>query len=191
MKAYIVVEGESDEALIQAMLKARKLGRQVQVMCSHGESSALALARTLLAVKHVPVALVLDAGGTSLQQVDEQRRYLESMLGLAGPREAWEVILLVPEVEAVFFQVPGLWESMGLPPLSEVQKERARYEPKSVLQESLAKGPRRGRRVSPLDHLSRQPRYCEEIWKLEPFTRVASFLERVGESEAEPLLDGV
>jgi hypothetical protein len=167
------------------MLKHRGI-RNARVFVSQGKSSAQSLARSLLGVKHLPVALIMDADESDPEKVQEQGRQLETLLGMVAPREEWELILMVPEIESVFFQVPGLLETIGLPGPSPVQQERARYKPKQVLTELLAHTSRKARQ--PLELARRLPSAAyDKLWTYESFARLESFISRFDEAPSEGL----
>lgn len=173
MTACVVTRGQFGSELIRSLLKARKL-KHTRLFTTNGSSSALSLARSLVGIKQLPVALVLDADAHESSKTEEYRRYLEAMLGAAAPRSEWELILVAPEMEAVFFQVPGLLESLGLPPPTPVQEERAKHQPHGVLVDLISKKTRHAPDPWLMRNLSRLP--YDKIWQLEPFERLQRFL---------------
>jgi hypothetical protein len=181
MTVCIVVEGALEGEIIKQMLRCRGV-KNARVFVSQGKSSAQSLTRSLLGVKQLPVALILDADETDPGKVEEQGRRLEVLLNMVAPRKEWELLLMVPEMEAVFFQVPGLLELIGLPSPSPVQQERAQYKPKHVLDELLAQTSKKAR--PPLLALARRlPREaCEKLWTHDAFSRLESFITRFADS---------
>jgi hypothetical protein len=189
MTACVVTEGQFDSELIKSLLKARKL-KHARVFTASGSSSAQALARSLVGVKQLPVALILDADEHDPSRVEERRRYLENMLGTTAPRTEWELILLVPEMEMVFFQIPGMLEVLGLPNPTPVERERAKHQPKKVLDELISKASKR-RPNNPRQWLMGMiPKLpYDKIWQQEPFGRLQRFLEQHGPTREVTLPD--
>jgi hypothetical protein len=179
MTTCVVTEGQFDGKLIESLIHTRKF-KHARVFTAKGSSSAQSLARSILGVKQLPVALVLDADEYDPSRVEERKRYLETMLGTTAPRSEWELILLVPEMETVFFQVPGMLESLGLPLPDPVQREQARHQPRKVLVDLI----RTNRRTSgePRQWLmGKFPRLPhDKMWQFEPFSRLQRFLEQHG-----------
>ena len=71
-------------------------------------SSIYSTARTLLAVRRVPVALVLDAGSTDPDMVSRQRQSVEEVIGEAAYRAPFRLLLAVPALQSLLFTRPDL-----------------------------------------------------------------------------------
>ncbi|HYO54649.1 hypothetical protein [Archangium sp.] len=100
-------------------------------------------------------------------------------MGAITSMEEWRLILMVPELEILFFQVPGLLESLGLPAPSPDQLKIAEYVPRKVLEEIVTPVAAKRARNTPwrqwlMKRFSRLPH--DEIWKLEPFAELLRFL---------------
>jgi hypothetical protein len=188
MTACIVTEGKFDSELIRSMLNARKF-THTRVLTAQGASSALALARSVVGIKQLPVALILDADEHDSSRVEQRRKHLETMLRTTAPPSEWELLLMAPEMETIFFQVPDMLESLGLPSPTPVQREQAKHRPREVLVELISKT----HRPSPdklqwlMKTLPQLP--YDKLWTLEPFDRLQRFLERHGATPEAMLPD--
>lgn len=130
-KVLVVTEGASDAAVLKVLL--RTLPVPSEVVSANGRSSALSLARTLAGIRQTPTVLVIDADSTDPEAVEERRRFLRESLSQVAPPEMWRVIILVPELEIVFFDAPEvLAKLIGRKPTPS-QLRDARYRPKEVL----------------------------------------------------------
>lgn len=138
MKCYVVCEGLADQLLLEGILKDEFLtdGTEVVVVRGGGWSGAESMARSILAVRQAPVALVVDADSSDPQLTREREAFLNASLGEF--RSRFQVFVVVPEIEVLLFKSPELLERAGLE-LSERDLLRAQYEPKRVLNE-LADG---------------------------------------------------
>jgi Domain of unknown function (DUF4276) len=143
MTHHIIVEGPTDVAILKALLAptlaAAKPSVTVDFMVGRGWSAAESLARSILAIDREPVALVIDADATSPAQVEERRAVTEGLLGLYAPRSRWVVILMVPEIEVLFFKDPDFLAHLlrlktKVPP---TVLRQAKFEPKAALAELL------------------------------------------------------
>jgi hypothetical protein len=71
-------------------------------------SSVYSTARTLLAVRGEPVALVLDAGSTEPDMVSRQRQGVEEVIGEAAMRAPFGLFLAIPALQSLLFTRPAL-----------------------------------------------------------------------------------
>ncbi|HEX8440922.1 hypothetical protein [Archangium sp.] len=189
MTVCVVTEEQFDGELIESLLKAKGL-EQARVFVGGNRSSAESLASSLMVVKQLPVALVLDAEAHDPSKIQSRRRQLEALVGAITSMEEWKLILMAPELEILFFRVPGLLESLGLPAPSSEQLKIAEYVPGKVLEELVTSGSAKRARNTPwrqwlMKRFSRLPH--DEIWKLEPFAELQRFLiqvEQASESAA-------
>lgn len=109
---HILVEGDSDEAILKAILPETREG--VRYWRSQGRGSMLSLARSLLANSGGQVAVVLDADTTDKAAVEELRKNARKLLELAGDEaENWALIVFIPEIEEIFLQDDGILKSLG------------------------------------------------------------------------------
>ncbi len=133
---YIVTEGQFDAVLLEKLIP-KNMNRETTFVVRSGGSSALSLARTILAVKRVPVALVVDADTTSESAICERQDLLRSLLNQAAVRVRFEVFLAVPEIETVFFVDRPLLEHLVHQKISDIEWSIAEFQPKKVLTDIL------------------------------------------------------
>jgi hypothetical protein len=107
MKAYVVTEGDLDRELLQFLLPT-EISEDVAIVTAGGASGATSMARSLIALRRVPVALVVDANSISPDFVRERSLGLRELLQSVTVGTPAEVFLAVPEMEEIFFQVPHL-----------------------------------------------------------------------------------
>jgi hypothetical protein len=191
MTVCVVTKDQFDGELLKSLIKAKGL-KQARVFVGGNRSSAESLASTLMVAKQLPVALILDAEVYGASRVESSRRQLEALMGAMTSLEEWRLILMVPEMEIVFFQVPGLFEALGLPAPSPEQLLISEYVPTKVLEEIVAPVAAKRARKTPwrqwlMKRFSRLPH--EEIWKQEPFAELLRFLTSF-EQESETALPG-
>jgi hypothetical protein len=137
-KCYVVVEGETDAAILSRVLADQLHSGEVEIKVGQGRSSAVSLARTMLVSRREALtALVLDADSTDRERVGEMEAELEGSLADVSRRERFGLFLLVPSIEACLFQdVDGLEDFFGSDFSSE-EVVQSRYDPKSVIQTKL------------------------------------------------------
>jgi hypothetical protein len=129
-----VSEGEFDRELLSFLI-GKKFGPQsgsIQVLASRGKSNAVSLARSLLAVRGEPVALVVDSDTTDRGQADSLRNDLQAELAQMAPSALFHIFLAEPEIEAWLFSDPSYLERVlggpldhSLVPLAEVRPKEA------------------------------------------------------------------
>jgi hypothetical protein len=174
VSATIVTEGQLDEALISSLLRSHPTLRDlsIRVRAAGGRSAAQSKARTILTERREPVALVVDADTVEPRAVQQQRGFLEARLEQASPSEEWRVILLVPEIEILFFEDEKILQALVPQKPSPEDLIRARYEPRRVLERLLAKA---GGRAS-LEASLRLGVDLEPLWRLEALRPLEEFL---------------
>lgn len=132
MNAYVVVEGESDAALLRRILPQDLLAK-VAVVASGGRSAAVSLSRSVLIARQAPTALVVDADTTQASAIEEQRVVLGDLLRSAAGKTPFLVELAVPEVEAMLFHETGLLERVTGQRLTDAERITAGFRPRDVL----------------------------------------------------------
>jgi hypothetical protein len=107
LKSFIIVEGLNDKWVVEQVLqKSKLLPSKASLINAHGQSAAESLGRSIVATKHSPVVLVLDADTNAPESIREKRSFLETSLRSISANVPWLVILMVPEIEVVFFRAP-------------------------------------------------------------------------------------
>ncbi|ETW98069.1 hypothetical protein [Candidatus Entotheonella palauensis] len=138
-KCYVVVEGDTDAAILSSVLADLLHSGEVEIKVGQGRSSAVSLARTMLVSRREALtALVLDADSTNRERIGEMEAELEGSLADVSRHGRFGVFLLVPSIEACLFQdVDGLEDFFGSGFSSE-EVIQSRYDPKSVIEAKLA-----------------------------------------------------
>lgn len=139
-RAYVVTEGQADADLLRRVL-ADALVEDVEFVVGRGRSAAESLARSILAVKQTPVALIIDTNTTDQRSIDEQVDFLRYYLDQGSGCDAFEVIPAVPEIEVVLFHNQSLVERITNQQFNEREWEMAKRHPKESLTTALADPP--------------------------------------------------
>jgi len=135
VRKYIVMDGLVEQAMMKRLVQNHPVLRRRDIRVGDSEGGSSSVARTLLAVSHCPVAVILDTKTIDRDAIAEQRGFTEWHLGTGGLREEWEIIQVVPQVVALLFQGEDILRSLLPTPLSFEQRIVARYEPKRILSE--------------------------------------------------------
>lgn len=131
-----MVEGETDRVLLEHVLHAWVPSQTFDLVAAGGRSSAISLARTLLATTDRRVAAVVDSDTTDADRVSGQRGDLEASLASVGAVDRFRIILARPELEVVWFETPEASALLGTH-LPEEWRVRAQFEPKLALEQIL------------------------------------------------------
>ena len=188
MSAVIVTDGAFAQLLLEQMVRQHPLlrSRELRVSDAGEWSGAQSKARTILVLKHQPVALVADAGAFEPEGITEQRCFLEWGLEQVAPRHRWRVILLIPQVEGLLFRNERLLRALVEDMPSFEQTIRARYEPRRVFAELMR---HEGRRSLPAV-LPQRLAQAElmPLWALPEFLPLESFLLEKSAAQQPPAL---
>lgn len=142
MICYVVTEGPSDASLLRALLNPEFSEEEgLLVTSGGGRSGADSLARSILVARGKPVALVVDSDTNDSNRIQENQQFLEFLLGQFGRRSEWEVILIIPEIETLYFEDKSTLETLTGVKATPEQLLRGKYEPKKVLKEMLPNDP--------------------------------------------------
>ncbi len=134
MKAYLLVEGNSDLAFFQRLLPP-EIQPETTIVASGGRSNITSTARSLMVTKRRPLALVTDSDAVERDAVEQRLQTLEELVGSATEGVPYKVILAVPEIESWFFVVPEVLERLSGQKLSPEQRELGELRPKEVLRQ--------------------------------------------------------
>lgn len=136
MNGYIVTEGGFGVTVLSRLLAAEvQLG--LRIVPASGKSAAQSLARSLVAARRRPVALVLDADTTDEASVRRQRLVARELLAMASPGVPTQVFMAVPTIEALFFADRQLLERLVGDHIPDNQWAAGRFQPRETLQEML------------------------------------------------------
>jgi hypothetical protein len=138
MNAYVVTESRFAAELLRRVLSPSLL-EDAAIVPAPERSSAISSARTLLADRARPVALVLDSGTLDPKRVAEQALVVGDLLRMARPDVPISMVFADPELEAVLFQDPaGLARALQVP-IAEDELRVAPYTPARILRGLLAR----------------------------------------------------
>ena len=135
---YVITEGNSDRDILEAILPERVL-QNIQFIVGSGRYSAQSLARSMLAVEQIPVAIITDADTNDNAAIREQRELLHYLLNQASSGTAFQVLLAVPEIEILLVQDETFLKRLAdKEQLSSIEIEFAKLHPKRFIR-SLSK----------------------------------------------------
>lgn len=106
MAVCVLTESNFDGLLLTRLLMEGRERDDVVVRVAPGLSSGYSVARTILAVKRAPVAVVIDANSPESDVAAERKRRAEEMLADAAGRVPFHVVVAVPELEILLFERP-------------------------------------------------------------------------------------
>jgi hypothetical protein len=139
MMAYIVTEGSLDEKLLQRLLPV-KLLCDVGIVAAGSLSSVTSMSRSLAVKRQVPLLIIVDADSVESRLIEERRSELKYIV--AGVSIAVvEVIMAVPQLEAVLFHDRSLLTQWFGDRITQEDLIRAEFQPRQVLERLLAESP--------------------------------------------------
>jgi len=168
---------------MQVVLPSRLLDHS-EIIAGAGRYSAQSLARSILATKQLPVALIVDADTTSKRAIKEQYDLLLANLGQASPGVQYKVLLAIPEIEILFVQDWDYIEKAGGTTVSSLQKELTQLYPKKILVEIFNNKPYKFVLRQLLDNMD--DRIIQTIRKYPLIDELVMFLESVVNQNPEP-----
>ncbi len=184
-QAYVITEGETDREILETVLHPQSLA-YVEFIVGAGRYSAQSLARSVLAMEGIPVALVVDADTAVESSVQERRGLLQNALRQASPGVEFLVCLAVPEIEILLVQdwsfIQDLTERSEF---SEMEIEFAKLAPKKFLLEVLGVGSYPVALQKLLEAISNRPQTLEIIREYSLVKRLEEFLLSVTDQDIE------
>jgi hypothetical protein len=108
-RVYVLVEGQTDADFLRRVL-ASELTGDVELVPAGGSSSIPSLARTLVARRRKPVAVLMDSDSLAPDVIEERRDSTAELIQAAAGSVPVKVILAVPEMDAWFFAAPEVIE---------------------------------------------------------------------------------
>jgi hypothetical protein len=106
MKTHVLVESNQSAFLLAKLLNSEQEAGLIEIRAAAPSSSLYSAARTLLAVRGEPVALLLDADSTDPEAVARRRLTAEEVVGDVASSAPLRVLVAVPALEALLFQHP-------------------------------------------------------------------------------------
>ena len=107
---HTLAESNTAALLLSKTLREEQAAGLIEIRTAGPPSSLYAAARTLLAVRFEPVALVLDAGSTDPEAGRQQRRAAEEVVGEASEAAPLRILVAVPALESLLFLRPAAVE---------------------------------------------------------------------------------
>jgi hypothetical protein len=181
MSIYLVVEGDSDRAILERVLPADALAG-CSVVVANGRARLTTVASSLLIKKQSPVALICDADTVNGDRIRDQRELFEmNFLRFAGRTIVARIIFAIPEIEGIFFVDPEIVGRVVGQPIPESIQIEARYAPKQAI-EAVCK--MFGRRIGISEILSAIGEADIVAIRLHPFLReIVDFIETARNEE--------
>ncbi|MCP4695391.1 MAG: hypothetical protein GY862_00880 [Gammaproteobacteria bacterium] len=136
LKAYIVTEKKIDSQILKKLLPPEHTQHIVFVPAG-GRSSAKSLARSILANRKCPVALVMDADTTNSQVTEERYQIVSDLLRSAASDVPSEVFLIVPEIEILLFEDRDFLQKLVGNKISDEVWSIAKFTPEKTLKSLL------------------------------------------------------
>jgi hypothetical protein len=140
---YVLVETDTAEVLLAKLLHGEQQAGCLSVRFIAPSSSLYAGARTLLAVRHEPVAVVLDADSTNPAAANRRRWDAEEVIGWTVHAAPFRLLIVVPALEALLFRRPDAIARAGGHPAPDVL-ELGRFSPRDALEKLERNGLGRG-----------------------------------------------
>jgi hypothetical protein len=138
--AYIITESKFDKEILEKLLP-KHIVQDTEVVAASGKYGAQSLASTILAIKLLPVALVIDADTEDELRIREQADLLHQLLRQSSPGIPFEVFMAVPKLEVVFLENRSLIEKITERSFTDVEWQFAKSRPREFLEKMLGKYP--------------------------------------------------
>ncbi|MCC7422268.1 MAG: hypothetical protein IT428_18475 [Planctomycetaceae bacterium] len=132
MKTLLVVEGETDRAVLSRLLEDLRSPFPYDFYVAHGRDAGRPVARRLLMLP-CRVGFIYDADTTDMADVNDEKRALISYFGWTARADNVLVQPFVPELEEIFFYDPIIIRSILGRDLLPEQFEAAKVAPKTIL----------------------------------------------------------
>jgi hypothetical protein len=134
MSVSVLTESNFDGMLLATLLADERARDGIEIGVVKGLSSGYSFARTMLAVKRTPVAVVIDADSPEPEVASEHRRSVEEVLGDAAVGVPFRVIVAVPELAILFFERPQLLKKVYGNGVTALVTELGQVSPRRALQ---------------------------------------------------------
>lgn len=135
-KTLVITEGESNRCLLEALLR---LGPATDIMAAGGRSAAISLARSFL-LNGQNAALVAAADTLDPNRIESGRHFLRQSLEEVATRSQWQVFVMIPEMEALFFDHRAVLEALVGKSVAERDFIEGKFAPKKTLEHLLGGG---------------------------------------------------
>ena len=134
MRTHVLVESNQSAIMLAKLLSAEQEAGLIEIRAAGPSSSLYSAARTLLAVRGEPVALLLDADSTYPEAVARRRLTAEEVVGDVASSAPLRVLVAVPALEALLFLRPDpVARAFGAAASNEHVLELGRLNPREAL----------------------------------------------------------
>lgn len=137
MRGIVVTEGPADIAILRKLIETPGNGR-IQFYEAGGFSAVNSLARSLLVKGSQKLAVVVDADSRDPNVIEDRKRFLAKSLRDIAPRSQVKVVVIAPEIEALFFEHRDILDKLLGKRLDDTEFVSGYVEPKKVLQRHLS-----------------------------------------------------
>jgi hypothetical protein len=103
MKPTIIMEGQTDVAILRALLPPELL-KACHLMPTAGRSTLVSVARTHLIKNHTPTAVMLDTDTLDPTIIAERIQTTRYLMGAVAGDTPFDIIYCIPHIEAIFFE---------------------------------------------------------------------------------------
>ena len=180
-RAYVLVEGASDVALLRRILPEKAL-EDVELVNAGGSSEIPSLARSLLVRRRRPVAVVMDSDSVEPDLIDERRQSTEGLIRLADASVPVKVISAIPQIEAWLLEAPEKIERIVGGKVSGERLELAKLDPRRTLTSLAEKNQRRWDANQAIDALDDED--IQRIRSIPEVEELSAFLEEMHDARA-------
>jgi hypothetical protein len=104
-RAYLITEGRLNSEILK-MLLPKDLIQSVEFVPASSSYSVQSLARSILATRRAPVAVVLDAETDDEQKIREQKEFYEQTLNQVSTRTMFGVFIAKPDLPSILLKYP-------------------------------------------------------------------------------------
>jgi hypothetical protein len=134
--AYLLLEGNNNQEILEKLLP-KNLIQDVKFVVGNGQYQVRSLASSLLATRHIPVILVLDANTDNESQIFEKSDLINYLLRRAAAKTPFKISLAIPEIETIFLQDKSLIEKIAKRQFNDLEWQLAQSKPKEFLETVL------------------------------------------------------
>ncbi len=131
-QAYVVAEGPTEAEILKKLLP-KEITKNVIFESRKERYAAQPVAGTILSVKRVPVALVIDTATRDKMVMNEKLDLVRYLLRQNAAGVPFKVVPAIPEIEAVFFEDRNFVERITGRKFSDLEWKFAKLSPKEAL----------------------------------------------------------
>ncbi|MFN5955971.1 MAG: hypothetical protein ACK6A9_05225 [Dolichospermum sp.] len=136
--SYIVLEGNKNQEILEKLLP-KNLIQDVKIVVGDSQYEVRSLASSLIATRHIPVILILDANTDNESQIFQKTDLINYLLRRAAAKTPFQVSLAIPEIEIIFLQNKSLIEKIAQREFNDLEWQLAQSKPKEFLETVLGK----------------------------------------------------